>query len=393
VIRSFKESPTINVELKNLKYRILLINKDKTSLKKTKVLDYLKQGEKQQFGGKIPASTVSCKSRGESWYNLGVHLPSQVFYPRRIGDRFLMPYSDKAIYNSDNLFPIKLLDRNYTIYLAGLLNSILNCLFNEISGRRLTGAINVVDMDVWMAKQILIPNPRNISVEVLQRIATSFQKLGSRRIEHTLAEIGANSPDEVSLDKVKPDRRELDIIVMGEILGLSDDEQLEVYRAVVDLVKSRIEKAKSFGKRGKTKEGLDIELFIKTVMDKVGEDTLGKFYQEKILSHKPLATKSLPRVSAEVKLKQDLFGWRLSSGRQHLDCSSEDEARYLKVWLEAGLESVKMPKDEDYLEEVLPPLEEVKEKIDKTFEAYLSSIVTTKLQQRLRHQLWQEVTR
>ena len=55
-----------------------------------------------------------------------------------------------------------------------------------------------------------------------------------------------NSPEEVSLDKVKSDRRELDKIVMGEILGLSDGDQLEIYRAVIDLVKSRIEKANSF---------------------------------------------------------------------------------------------------------------------------------------------------
>jgi len=55
-----------------------------------------------------------------------------------------------------------------------------------------------------------------------------------------------NSPEEVSLDKVKSDRRELDKIVMGEILGLSDGDQLEIYRAVIDLVKSRIEKVNSF---------------------------------------------------------------------------------------------------------------------------------------------------
>ena len=159
---------------------------------------------------------------------------------------------------------------------------------------------------------------------------------------------------------------------------------------MVDLVKSRIEKAKSFGKSKKTREGLDIELFIKTVMNKVGEDTLGKFYQEKILSHKPLSTRSLPLVSGEVKIEPELFGWRLSSGRQHIDCASEYEARYLKVWLEAGLDSVRMPKDEDYLTEITLQLEKIKEKIDETFETYLNSIVTIKLQQRLRHQLWQE---
>jgi len=159
------------------------------------------------------------------------------------------------------------------------------------------------------------------------------------------------------------------------------------------LVKSRIEKAKSFGKRQKTKEGIDIDLLVKTVMDKLGEDTLGKFYREKVLTHKPLHTRSLPKVSGEVKLQQELFGWRLSSGREHIDCASETEARYLKVWLEAGLESIKIPKDEDYLEEIIPELESLKQKTDEVFEGYLGSILDPKLRQHLLHQLWQEVTK
>ena len=38
---------------------------------------------------------------------------------------------------------------------------------------------------------------------------------------------------------------------MGDILGLSEDEQLEVYRAVVDLVKSRLDRAASEGRAHK----------------------------------------------------------------------------------------------------------------------------------------------
>jgi len=178
--------------------------------------------------------------------------------------------------------------------------------------------------------------------------------------------------------------------VMGEILGLTDEEQLEVYRAVVDLVKSRIEKAKSFGKRRKTKEGIDIDLLVKTVMDKLGDNTLGKFYREKVLAHKPLRTKSLPKVPGEVKLEQELFGWRLSSGREHIDCTSEMEARYLKVWLEAGLDSIKIPKEEDYFKEIVPKLESLKKKTDEVFEDYLGSILDPRLRHRLLYQLWQE---
>ncbi len=53
-------------------------------------------------------------------------------------------------------------------------------------------------------------------------------------------------PKEVSLERVLPDRRALDAVVF-EVLGLSESEQLEVYRAVVALVKSRLVKAQSVG--------------------------------------------------------------------------------------------------------------------------------------------------
>ena len=67
--------------------------------------------------------------------------------------------------------------------------------------------------------------------------------------------LGANSPTEVSFEKVRPDRLELDKIVLRDILGLSEKEHLEVYQAVIDLVKSRLEKAKSVGKKSSKNSG------------------------------------------------------------------------------------------------------------------------------------------
>ena len=116
----------------------------------------------------------------------------------------------------------------------------------------------VIYTNVYWLEKLLVPEA--YKNELGERLSNVLTKLQKRGINSVFTELGANSPDVVSLDKVKPDRRELDKIVMGDILGLTDDEQLEVYRAVVDLVKSRIEKAKSFGKRRKTKEGLDIDL-------------------------------------------------------------------------------------------------------------------------------------
>lgn len=253
--------------------------------------------------------------------------------------------------------------------------------------------LGAVEATVDEAKQSLVLNPDVLDSSVKEKIKKSLSRLAGRPIGSLFSELDTNSPDEVSLDKVKPDRRELDKIIMGEIIGLTDEEQLEVYRAVIDLVKSRLEKAKSFGKRKKTKEGIDIDLVVKLAMEKVGEDTLGKFYAERVQSQKALQTKSLPPADGDISIKKTLMGWRLYSGKRSIDCASEMEARYLKIWLEAGLESVKTPKNEDYLKAIIPELESLKQKIDEIIAPYLDSIVNVRTKDRISRQLWMEITR
>jgi hypothetical protein len=51
----------------------------------------------------------------------------------------------------------------------------------------------------------------------------------------------------------------------------------------------------------------------------------------------------------------------------------------------------KIPKDEDYLREIIPGLGSLKQKTEEAFEDYLGSILDPRLRQRLLHQLWQEV--
>ena len=386
VIKSPRECKSIIVKPEDLKYRVLMIHKDKKNLRGSNVLKYIREGESKGYHLR-----PTCASR-ERWYDLGERKPYGFLHPMIHNDRQLIGLNQSSVYVDHNLFEIQPERRDFLMPISLFFVSSLAPLIKELGGRVNLGegALKTEGIDI---ERLLTVTPSTLSerqVDALQAWINKHRKFAHNSL---FSEFGASSPKEVSLDSVKPDRRELDKIVMGEILGLTDEEQLAVYRAVVDLVKSRIEKAKSFGKRRKTKEGIDIDLLVKTVMDKLGADTLGKFYREKILSHKSLRTRSLPRVSGAVKLEQELFGWRLSSGREHLDCTSETEARYLKVWMEAGLERIKIPKGEDYLKEIVPKLESLKQRIDEVFEDYLGSILDPRLRQRLLHQLWQEVTK
>ena len=380
VIKSPRECKSIVVKPEDLKYRVLMIHKDKKDLKTTNVLKYIREGESKGYHLR-----PTCASR-ERWYDLGLWEKPHFVWSDAYNDRYGV-YDTRKTWADKRFFYIYVKDADYCVLVHSYLNSSIIPLMIELDGITSLGE-GAVYTNVYQLERLGMPRGETEKQELLIPI---LKRLKQRRILSIFDEFSASFPQEVSLGKVKPDRRELDKIVMGEILGLTDEEQLEVYRAVVDLVKSRIEKARSFGKRRKTREGIDIDLLVKTVMDKLGEDTLGKLYREKILTHKPLHTRSLPKVSGEVKLEQELFGWCLSSGREHIDCTSETEARYLKVWLEAGLESVKIPKDEDYLREIVPELESLKQKTDEVFEDYLGSILDPRLRQRLLYQLWQEV--
>jgi hypothetical protein len=86
-----------------------------------------------------------------------------------------------------------------------------------------------------------------------EQLQTVFARLAKRDIKSIFEELGLPKPnkdysnihlEDVSLNKVLPDRRELDQVVF-EALGLTEQEQIEVYRAVVKLVKNRLAKARS----------------------------------------------------------------------------------------------------------------------------------------------------
>jgi len=296
---------------------------------------------------------------------------------------FLNP---KNVFVGDTFFAISPKRKTDTLRIATFLNSTAGSFLTEVYGRTVMGEGVLL---VYGPEIVPMPilNPELISDE-----RTKLMKdLLANDIGPIFDELGASSSEEVSLDKVKPDRRKLDRIIMGEILGLTDEEQLEVYRAVVDLVKSRIEKAKSFGKRGKTKGGIDTDAFVKIVMGNIGGETLGRFYKEKILTQEPLLTKVLPKASGDARIEQDLFGWRLFLGKESVECESEAQARYLKVFLEVGFDKVQVPQDKGYLGRIVSELEELKTGIDEVINSYLESIVNARTRRRLEQQVWSEI--
>lgn len=119
--------------------------------------------------------------------------------------------------------------------------------------------------------------------------------------------------------------------------------------------------------------------------------TFGEFYREDVLTKKPLVKRVLPPQSNVIKVVKDLFGWKLYSGKQFIDCRSEEEARFLQIFLEIGFEEVKVPKEDQILAQLLSELEEMKQVADELIEEQTEGLLSRRLQEELRHRVWQQL--
>jgi hypothetical protein len=117
---------------------------------------------------------------------------------------------------------------------------------------------------------------------------------------------------------------------------------------------------------------------------------LGEIYKEKILPRKDLVERELPYNDHESQIVKDLFGYKLVCGKHQVECASEEEARYLKIFLDVGLTEIKIPKDINFLKQIIPELEESKKNIDEIIDEFMESIFDRKAKAQLRHEVYME---
>jgi hypothetical protein len=257
VVRSPRECKSIVIGTQNLKYRLLIIHKTKDKLRNTNILKYINEGERNGFN-KRP----TCESRS-NWYDLGVQQPPDLLWFKAFNDRVLAPLNSLGFYSSDRFYAIYSHKKKNKFLLASILNSTLAHLIVEIWGRVNLGE-GALDNMTYEAATMLVIDTEFVNIKSKKEIEKFFE----RPITSVFNEIGTNNPLDVNLNKISTERRELDKIIMGDILGLTEQEQLEVYKAVIDLVKTRLEKAKSVQKTKKTKSGIDIDALKRLILDK-----------------------------------------------------------------------------------------------------------------------------
>jgi len=248
-LRPFIKSP---MEISNIiatettaPWLLLVLSVKPILLEKTKAFRYILWGEQQGFNKRS-----GCIKRTPWW-----KLPPQAINPGKVMWPRLHDDYHKVVYN-----PLEISYTNfYALHTKGNPRIIVSILFSsfsvmvkEIFGKCMYGG-GVLKTDGIDLEMIISLSPSTLTASCRQRLLEIFDQITRREIRSIFEEIGLPKPnrdysnidpEDASLDKVLPDRRELDKIIF-EVLGLTEEEQLEVYRAVVELVKNRLVKARS----------------------------------------------------------------------------------------------------------------------------------------------------
>jgi len=230
VIKSPRELKTIIVREEDLKYKVFMCNKSKKELKNSFALDYIKWGEKQGFH-KRP----TCASRRE-WWRLNISEFSDFLWVMTYRERFFVAMNKNFLVDA-RFYDIYLNDKGLKNKLGLVLNSTLTLFYIELMSRTYGGGGGPVDVKVYEVKEMYIP-------VITENIANNILK--NKKIDTIFTELGFDPDKPIRQQEPKPlpDRKALDDIVF-DALGLSSEERKEVYYAVAELVKNRLDKARS----------------------------------------------------------------------------------------------------------------------------------------------------
>lgn len=232
VIKSPRECKTILVNPNYLSYKIFMCHKEKSELKNTKALKYIEWGEKKGY------SEVPSVSGRKLWYDLGNWETPDLIWSDAYNDRFAS-YRVPTGYLADKRFfyiEPKRINKDNFHSVRFYLNSTITALNTEIEGIMNLGE-GVLYTNVYWLKKLLVLVDENIN---------GFDTFNSKLVKSIFEELGFDKTKPIRTQKPNPlpDRKALDDIIF-DALGLTEEERKEVYWSVAELVKNRLDKARS----------------------------------------------------------------------------------------------------------------------------------------------------
>ncbi|MCX8147470.1 MAG: SAM-dependent methyltransferase, partial [Candidatus Woesearchaeota archaeon] len=380
IVKSFKELDGIKVD-KSLQTTFYLFkcNKDKKHLRGTSALKYIKHGEAQTTDEGVAYPEVpSVKSR-KLWYDIGEREPWDIFVQEHWNARFFMPLNEGGFLCDKRLYEVKAIKAPNL--LAALLNSSLVFLFMEIKGRVMLGE-GALDLTVYEFEELSVPDIFKISQTDSQKILKAFDKLLSRPIKPIFEEVKMI------------DRQALDTAVL-ESLGLDPNKYLKaLYDGLTEMVKERIDLAKSRKKIKQVKINRDIDKLKEQIIDEIIPNGVKKFPEEFVDSKYLKDAKEILVPKEALKLGSYFIGQQevVSDSGFRYDAKSLEEAKFIIYARKPNSFLIKIPKDLKIVEKAVDEYERyLKELKAKLYEAFCSRTHDYKLAETLLVQILKDI--
>jgi hypothetical protein len=231
VVFSLKEIPGILVERIAARRMLFNCSLKRNDLAGTRALEYIESGERAGYHRR-----PTCSSR-EPWYSVARGMkPAPLIFPSKVGERWLVALNRARVFEDKKLYGVFPASSVSTLALAALLNSTWARYYAEVTCRQMTGAQAIADIDVSVAEQILLPDPRTLSPAVKKKLEAAVVHLSHRPVGSVFEEIK------------RTDRRRLDALTL-EAIGFSKGSEREavldkLYEAVTELVRARLSRAR-----------------------------------------------------------------------------------------------------------------------------------------------------
>jgi len=223
---SLREVERYEVDPLHLERKVLVCSWSKEELQRQKkkgVLSYIEYGEKQGFDRR-----PSVRGR-RFWYAVPEQECPDFVSNRFLGERLGFPFVRDSLVC--DVFFVGTFNRTDGLTGTALLNSIVSLLAAEVTSRKTYG-IGVAYLYGPEIRALSILRPDLLNGQDRQYLHEAFSSMRKRAILKIADEIH------------QPDRRALDEVVF-DVLGLTAGEREAVYEAVVNLVRARLEKARS----------------------------------------------------------------------------------------------------------------------------------------------------
>ena len=418
VMKSPTESEMVLVDISTLKLRALLFNRHQEALYDTHAWSYIEEGARRAFNER-PTCAQRNPDRKEKeddtsrpsedriitygWYDLGELPRTKILWPKLSSSS-----RKKRVFLSE--VPVIANDKLYAVYphephmekaLVAAANSTIVDFFSEFASLSYGGFRAPSDLSVYETRKLLVPNLSLLTDEQLHRLEVAFNNYSTQKLGSLRQEYGIEQENVIYLNKIQPNLRAIDEILMGELLELTDQEQLEIYTTVFELAEGRFLKAKSgeITTRATFKEGIDIEAFVTMVTTdaEVIEDinNINSLYRSLVLGKNPVPVEILPagKFRGKPELKPTLWGYELYLGKTKKSFTKSEYGRalYYQAWAIIRVPTIQMPLEIDNLvNEAADLLAEI-EDLDDTVESYTSKIVDRRQRMVIKSRIWNEL--